>query len=211
MMLFLASDIHGYQEKLKSALGRESFDMVLLAGDLSKGSLKQVKEILRTARSSGKPVFFVPGNMDPPHLLKEEELEGCVNLHGRMIDHVFKLGGLGGGTISPFNTPIELDEDEIAEVLSNLGSVDVLVSHPPPFNTKLDVIRSGTHVGSKAVREYIERYQPILCVCGHIHESPGVDRVGETVIVNAGPMMIGRYAIIEIKGREAAPLLKILG
>ncbi|MDK2383465.1 MAG: metallophosphoesterase family protein [Candidatus Korarchaeota archaeon] len=209
MRLFLASDIHGSAGKLKSALGRESYDLIVLAGDLSNGSLKDVRRILRRAKEFG-PVVFVPGNMDPPPLLEVEEVEGCPNLHGRVRTIEMRFGGLGGGNISPFSTPIELDEDEMREVLSKLSGIDVLVSHAPPHDTKLDVIRSGAHVGSKALREYVEREQPLLCVCGHIHESPGVDRIGRTVLVNAGPMMRGRYAVIEVRGDEVIPSLKIL-
>ncbi len=209
MRLFLASDIHGSAGKLKSALERESFDLIILAGDLSNGSIRDVRRILRGAKSFG-PVLFVPGNMDPPPLLEVEEVEGCPNLHGRVRYFELKFGGLGGGNISPFSTPIELGEEEIGDILSKLGQVDVLVSHMPPYDTKLDVIRSGAHVGSKALREYIERVQPLLCVCGHIHESPGIDHIGRTVLVNAGPMMHGRYAVIEVRGDEVIPSLKIL-
>ncbi len=207
--MFLASDIHGSAGKLKSALERESYDLIVLAGDLSNGSLRDVRRILRGAKSFG-PVMFVPGNMDPPPLLEVEEVEGCPNLHGRVRRLELKFGGLGGGNISPFGTPTELGEEEMTDVLSTLGRVDVLVSHTPPYGTKLDVIRSGAHVGSKALREYIEKNQPLLCVCGHIHESPGIDQIGRTVLVNAGPMMLGRYAVIEVRGDEVIPSLKIL-
>ncbi len=209
MRLFLASDIHGSVVKLKSALESERFDLIVLAGDLSNGPVSRAREVLRTARSFG-PVLFVPGNMDSPELLKLEEMEGCENLHGRVISREFRFGGLGGGNLSPFNTPIELSEEEIVAILSRLGDVDVLVSHPPPKGTKLDVIRTGAHVGSDGVRRYLEERQPILCVCGHIHESPGIDHLGKTVLVNPGPMMIGRYAIIEIREREILPQLKML-
>ncbi len=207
--MFLASDIHGSAGKLKSALERESFDLIILAGDLSNGSMKDVRRILRGAKSFGS-VLFVPGNMDPPSLLGVDEVEGCPNLHGRVRSLEMKFGGIGGGNISPFNTPIELGEEEIGDILSRLGRIDVLVSHMPPYSTKLDVIRSGAHVGSRALREYIERAQPLLCLCGHIHESPGIDRIGRTVLINAGPMMHGRYAMIEVRGDEVIPSLKIL-
>jgi len=43
------------------------------------------------------------------------------------------------------------------------------------------------HVGSESVRKIIEEYQPILCACGHIHESRCIDKIGETIIVNPSP------------------------
>ena len=67
----------------------------------------------------------------------------------------------------------------------------VYVIHAPPFNTKLDIINSGIHVGSKAVREFIEKEQPYLALHGHIHESPQmsgsfIDKIGNTVCINVG-------------------------
>lgn len=63
--------------------------------------------------------------------------------------------------------------------------------HTPPFKTKLDMVHSGEHVGSKAVRKFIEVEQPLLCLHGHIHESPVVSgthlhKIGETLCVNPG-------------------------
>jgi Icc-related predicted phosphoesterase len=67
----------------------------------------------------------------------------------------------------------------------------IAVIHCPPANTRCDVLFDGTHVGSKAVRRWIERYQPLLTLHGHIHESPGMsgyfsDRIGTTSVVNPG-------------------------
>jgi uncharacterized protein len=48
----------------------------------------------------------------------------------------------------------------------------VLVSHAPPSNSNLDVLLGGMHVGSRAVRQFIETKRPILSLHGHLHESP---------------------------------------
>jgi Icc-related predicted phosphoesterase len=45
----------------------------------------------------------------------------------------------------------------------------------------------GLHAGSKLIREFIEMYQPDLCLCGHIHEARNSDHIGKTIIVNPGP------------------------
>ena len=67
----------------------------------------------------------------------------------------------------------------------------VYVIHAPPFNTKLDMIAGGAHVGSKAARQFLEKEQPHLTLHGHIHESPKMsgswkDNIGKTVCVNVG-------------------------
>jgi hypothetical protein len=73
-----------------------------------------------------------------------------------------------------------------------------MVSHTPPADTALDRIRSGKHVGSAAVRQFIESHHPDLVICGHIHESRGIDSLGSTVMVNCGPACDGSYALIEL-------------
>ena len=65
----------------------------------------------------------------------------------------------------------------------------VYVVHTPPFATKLDRLRGITPIGSRALRTFIERRRPPLTLHGHVHESPGVDRLGTTVSVNPGDSM----------------------
>ncbi len=67
----------------------------------------------------------------------------------------------------------------------------VAVIHAPPFNTRCDVLFDGRHIGSKAVRSWIEKNQPRLTLHGHIHESPKLSRsfcdcVGATTVINPG-------------------------
>ena len=72
----------------------------------------------------------------------------------------------------------------------------------------LDRIHSGAHVGSRAVRRFIERSGAMVCLTGHIHESNGIETIGETLVVNPGAGGHGRYAVIEIQGRSATAALK---
>ncbi|MSQ47363.1 MAG: hypothetical protein EXR78_03075 [Deltaproteobacteria bacterium] len=74
--------------------------------------------------------------------------------------------------------------------------LQLMVCHTPPYATALDRLTNGTPVGSSAVRQFIENHQPHLCITGHIHESPGVDFIGRTKILNAGPFAAGGYIVI---------------
>jgi len=58
------------------------------------------------------------------------------------------------------------------------------------------------HVGSREIRRFIEMGKPFLCITGHIHESRGVDEIGETRIVNPGAFKNGNYAVIEIDNMQ---------
>jgi len=83
----------------------------------------------------------------------------------------------------------------------------VLVTHQPAWGTTVDLQASTRHKGSRSVRSFIEDYQPILAVSGHIHEAYGTDQIGSTLLVNPGPFRNGRYATIDINGDTAVAKL----
>jgi Icc-related predicted phosphoesterase len=77
----------------------------------------------------------------------------------------------------------------------------IVVMHGPPFGTALDRLYDGRSAGSRAVRECILKKQPLLTLHGHIHESPAVsgtfvERIGETLSVNAGQTGNGLSAVV---------------
>lgn len=76
----------------------------------------------------------------------------------------------------------------------------VCVFHGPPHGTALDQLEGGAHVGSPAVRRWIERLRPGITLHGHIHESPTVsgqyaDRIGPTLCVNPGQAPSAFHAV----------------
>ncbi len=68
----------------------------------------------------------------------------------------------------------------------------IFISHNVPYNTKLDVIKDkksyayNKHLGSYVARKFCEKYQPLFCVGGHIHEHFGKTKIGKTIVINAG-------------------------
>ena len=100
---------------------------------------------------------------------------------------------------------IKEDLEQLKKI-SNPSST-IYVMHAPPFNTKLDITNAGIHVGSKAIRNFIEKEQPYLTLHGHIHESPRmsgsyVDKIGKTICINLGssyPKDLLNCMIIEIQ------------
>lgn len=110
---------------------------------------------------------------------------------------------------------VQKEEGTIKQDLKNLVKLSspkktVYVIHAPPFNTKLDIIASGAHVGSKAIRAFIEKEQPFLTLHGHIHESPRMSgsfmgRIGKTICINVGssyPENKLNSVIIDIKNLD---------
>ena len=153
----------------------------------------------------GKPVLIVLGNHDYP--LREMFAAKNV-LHGTSTRFGgYTIGGLGG-SLPVQGGPLELDETEYLVLTKNLGPVDVLISHQPPINTKTDLAYDGLsetgtrNIGSVAIRKYVEETQPLLALVGHVHESPGIDTIGRTIVVNPGPFMTGNYAEVDLTNQD---------
>jgi uncharacterized protein len=65
-------------------------------------------------------------------------------------------------------------------------------------------------VGSPSARRFIEEYRPDVCISGHIHESAGVDAIGPTTVLNAGPFKGGGYIVVESAGKGLDARLEFL-
>jgi len=206
------TDIHSSIVNVKKLVNTiHHIDLIAVIGDISHfGPFKRAIQILRLLTRIGVPVFFVPGNCDPPSLLQWEDLEQNIfNLHGRNRKfREFFFAGVGGSIISPFRTLIEFSEEEYSKILNNaIRHLDdlsklILIAHNPPYNTRLDLIRNNIHVGSLSVRKFVEEKQPLLLVTGHIHESRGVDQIGRTKMVNPGPLKWGYYALVNVNDEK---------
>ncbi|MCR4327851.1 MAG: metallophosphoesterase [Nanoarchaeota archaeon] len=92
---------------------------------------------------------------------------------------------------------------------NKLGKV-VFVTHVPLYKTKLDLIKAKgahklvmrKHYGGKLFRRIVEKYRPILHLCGHIEEGKGQDKLKKTVSVNCGSIHHGYFAIVEIDDKK---------
>lgn len=159
---------------------------------------------------SGARIFLMPGNDDPWEF--DEVLarapEPVENVEGRVVrfDGLQMLSS-GWSNPTPWDSPREKTEEELLETFEKLREhlepdVPAIFNlHVPPHDSTLDmapeltedlrVVAKGGEanmmpVGSTAVREFIERHQPILSLHGHIHESRGAVKIGETVAINPG-------------------------
>jgi hypothetical protein len=74
----------------------------------------------------------------------------------------------------------------------------IVLSHTPPFGTKVDLAYLNSHIGSRSVRRFVDEKKPFAVFCGHVHEAAGIDYIGETLVVNPGPAKKGKYALAEI-------------
>jgi len=180
-------------------------DLLLLCGDITHfGHRKEMAAILDLIRAINPSVLAVSGNCDHPDAeawLAEQglSLNGiCTEFRG------LTLLGLSGSLPCPGKTPQEYEEEEFDALLSGIQiprkGPFIMVSHQPPSGTLNDEVSPGQHVGSRAVRQFIERTTPLVCFTGHIHEGTGIDHIGPTAVVNPGPAGKGNCAIAEIAG-----------
>jgi len=212
MRILCLSDIHGEAAGLSEVLTEASeCDLIIIAGDVTHlGGAAEAQTILAPILARGIPVFAVAGNMDRDGVRQYLGEQG-IDLHGRgVIRGAIGIMGLGGCNHSPFGTPWELSDEEATGCLAagfeqiRDAAFKVLVSHAPPRDSKIDRSFTRMHVGSQPVRDFLLTAKVDLCLCGHIHEAWGEDRVGETHCVNIGPYKDGRYARVTIDEGQAS-------
>lgn len=194
-----------------------------------RGSVTQWMELAQDRLKGSKTRLFVmPGNDDPADVAEVLTDAGIENPEGKVIDldSQHQMVALGYSNITPWKTPRELEEPEIRRRLEHdLSAVKepaltIGAIHCPPFDSGLDtapaldanfrVIHDTgqprmTAVGSPAVREVIEKYQPLVSLHGHIHESAGTRKIGSTVAINPGSEYADgtlKATLVSIKGAK---------
>ena len=193
MKILLFSDTHGDIRSLERIVAQPA-DIYIAAGDLSTFR-KKLDACGEALKPLGAKLWLLPGN----HETHADTLALCrrfgfVDFHRQVRtlespQGVTHWAGLGYSNVTPFDTPGEYSEEEIAKALLAFEGFKplYLVVHFPPYGTKLDEYAPGKHAGSTALREWVERIHPLYLFCGHIHETAGAtDRLGSTQCINVG-------------------------
>jgi len=209
MRLICITDLHGRLESLRRILADAGHcDVVLFGGDITSfGTPTDAARVIQVAQQSAPTVLAVAGNCDSAAIDAELDRLG-VGLHGRGL-LCENVGIHGLSAIPPWKRGMyQLPEAELeAAIRRGYAAIDgagqrVLLAHVPPRGMKVDRTFFWVHAGSTAVREFVERTQPALVLCGHIHEGRGAHYEGSTLLVNPGPAAHGYYALIAV---EQAP------
>jgi uncharacterized protein len=194
--VLLLADLHGEYGKIDPFLDLNP-DAIFIAGDLTNmGPAESVTDALDRITV---PSFAVPGNCDPRDMIDVLEQSHCVCLHGAYFNcGKISMCGVGGSNPTPFNTPFELTDKQIDDLLKKVlvkrerAIHNVLISHAPPFGL-LDRA-NGNHVGSQSVRRHLSEFD--LVCCAHIHEERGIAVEGGVKVVNPGMAALGNCAMI---------------
>lgn len=190
MKVLAFSDLHLARNRAAELVAASSeADLVIGAGDYCN-MRHGLDEAMVMLSGIAAPMILVPGNAESAEELADAVPDGVHVLHGSgmTLDGVH-LFGLGYGVpVTPFGDwSCDLSEGAAAELLMRCDSADILIVHSPPKGYG-DKTSQGVSVGSSAIRDAVERIQPALTLCGHIHDSWGYrGSIGQTNIANLGP------------------------
>ena len=164
---------------------------------------------------TGRKCFVTGGNDDDPVVLEALNREdtksffGCENQMVQ-VDDDHSMISVGFSTPTPWKTPREVTDQELGVLIEEMAKKvpnmkkAIFNFHDPPVDSSLDtcpkldwskdppeqIVEGGQVVlfgaGSTSVREAIEKYQPMLGLHGHIHESQAMARLGRTTCINPG-------------------------
>ncbi|MGR6836939.1 metallophosphoesterase family protein [Syntrophomonas erecta] len=195
-------------------------DVERITRELQVKQLQNWVELMDERFSKNKlPCVIIPGNDDPPYI---DELLGKLKFVKNGDNQVIAMNGfevlsLSCGHPTIFKYPRDISEEELGQKIDKLAAQVknmqkcIFNLHVPPYDTDLDQdtlydedlnpvldgdsLATGP-VGSKAVREAIEKYQPLLSLHGHVHSSRGTSVIGRTLCINPG----SNYDEIQLRG-----------
>ena len=211
----------------------------MMAARFEKEMCHRVREWMILAEEKLKPqniiLYFMAGNDDLASIdevVAEFESVRDPDMKHSEIEGGYEVVGLSNANMTPWRCARDVEEEVLEQKLESLAGMiqhperTIAVLHVPPYGSGLDtcpeldknlkIITQGGQVvmksaGSQAVKAFIEKYQPMLSLHGHIHESPGHVHIGRTLSINAGSEYaeaILKAAIINLEdGRVKGHLL----
>lgn len=190
MKILAFSDIHMARSRAADLVAASAdADLVIGAGDFC--NMRQgLAEAMEMFAAVTTPMIVVPGNAESHDELVDAANPNMTVLHGSGCE-TMGLTFFGLGYAVP-ETPFggwscDLSEETAEQALSTCAQADIMVIHSPPKGLA-DLTSGGVSIGSTAIRAAIERVQPKLMLCGHVHDCWGQSGlIGDTMVHNLGP------------------------
>ncbi|HDP73839.1 MAG TPA: hypothetical protein ENN46_02680 [Candidatus Woesearchaeota archaeon] len=192
MRVLAVGDLHGdisLAKQISKKANDEKADLVVICGDLTH--FDQVpKGFIHEFVKKGHKVLFVPGNHDSE--TSADFFSGTYSIRnlneGPAVYGNIAFIGAGGACVGPFPTSESrlqyLMERNFGRLESASGLKKILVTHTHPEGTLMERF-TGFFKGSRALREGIEKMQPDVVLCSHVHEASGIEeKIGKTRIIN---------------------------
>jgi uncharacterized protein len=194
MRVLFFVDTHGNETRLKKIIEKaRNVDLLVCGGDFTifEG---EIDIVLHELNNIGKPVLIIHGNHETASSV-QLACETLKNLHfihkNYYISEDIIFYGYGGGGFSSKDEGFTHEAEKFMQEFHKISEKNhkkyrlVLVTHGPPYATKLDDL--GGHVGNQSITEFIIKHQPIIAMSGHIHETAGTeDKINNTKVINPG-------------------------
>ena len=199
----------GSEEEISHLAGHKDALRTTFESVVRESLAKWVELAEERAKPLGIDVYIQPGNDDEPAVLSGLQSDFVVNPEGTVLNlkGEVPMMSYGFSNPTPWDSPRELKEEQLTAAYERMAvqirdfECAIFNLHVPPKDATIDraplldadlkpVVRAGEiqtfGAGSSAVRETIQKYQPVLSLHGHIHESGGMARLGRTVAINPG-------------------------
>ncbi len=191
MKILAFVDLHGNNKALKEIKKKaKQADMIACAGDISIFE-NGLDLLLLQINELNKPVLIIPGNHEDDKDLNEltKMFNNITDIHKKYYikDNYLFLGYGGSGFSMVDKEFIKASKKLEKEVKKHKDKKIVLITHAPPYKTKLDDIL-GEPCGNKSIKNFIVKTKPSLVISGHLHENAEKeDKLKETRLINPGP------------------------
>jgi uncharacterized protein len=187
MMRILAfTDVHADEDALAALAERsKKADVLLCSGDMSVFGM-ELLPVLEIMNSWNKPIYFIHGNHEDEDIFLDlaDQFPNLHFVHAQEVPfETMSIFGWGGGGFAKEDPQLDAFTKQFKPKANR-----VILFHGPPHGTKLDYREGYNYTGCKTRRAVIERLQPFLVICGHIHENFGMqEKIGKTIVLNPGP------------------------
>ncbi|MDP4012532.1 MAG: metallophosphoesterase [Candidatus Nanoarchaeia archaeon] len=189
MKILAFTDIHENKIKIDQIIKKaKEVDLLICCGDFTWFGNDTEGVISKIAKTK-KPWILLYGNHESP-----KEVEKIAKKYDNVIfldDELYTFGDFqffahGGGGFSYRDKVLESKVKDLKKKLDKKKRL-IFLTHAPPYGTKLDIMPFPGHVGCQSITKAILELQPILYMCGHIHECEGnKDKIGKTLALNPG-------------------------
>ena len=175
--------------KIEKLAKKEKPDFVICCGDISIFE-DNLDFIIKKLASLKFRILAINGNHEDEAVMSRlcSKYPNVNFIHRKSYVYGnYQFFGYGGDGFSH----VDEDFEQLAKAFKRFAKKDtkkILVTHAPPYGTKLDILYDDEHHGNYSIRKFIDDMKPNLALCGHFHENFRVkQKLGHTVIVNPGP------------------------
>jgi putative phosphoesterase len=191
MKILAFVDVHGSLKALDKIKAKaKDVDIVVCSGDISIFE-NNLDKLLMELNKLNKTILIVPGNHEEDSDLSQvvQMFDNITDIHKKsFVDGNYLFLGYGGSGFSMVDKEfIKASKKFEKEIGKNKDKKVILVTHAPPYKTKLDNIM-GEYCGNKSIKNFVVKVKPDLVIAGHLHENSGKeDKIKGIKLINPGP------------------------